>query len=371
MKTAIILLASLLAVPPLTLPAAQTAQARIYCLSLRFQRGSADSGSTLDLSTLAPSTAPNGELAPTFDSPTHVSGFILDFFGFPEPASGDIGFDVPADADANQNGFPDFFETSQAVSGTTAGAYQIAGVDEGQVRATWSRGAGSKDGTCVLGLTSSTFGPLGDFRHSFELIEFVGPLDYTPGTNRISGAVNLTQTGGPSSRLAGPIEFTKSPTNRFNKFSLQHGTWTNALAQRLNFSNDLDSFFRDLQLKTNYFGFVDFEDGDLSTPEVDYSTWQLSIDDANDSNGNGIPDFSDDPVLIATRPPTLGLSLGGTMLEFRIGGQVGRLHEVQQTASLIQTNWETVLSITLANDPQVVTLPLPTNPFNFWRVRVP
>jgi len=157
---------------------AQTAQARIYCLSLRFQQGADQIGSTLDLTTIAPSI--NGELAPTFDAPTHYSGFVLNSLFFLEPISGDLALDVPPYADANQNGFPDFFETSQQVSGTTMGSYRVTGVDRGNASAKWARPAGSKDGTCILTLTSTMgFGKLGDFSHSFELIEYAGPLTYT------------------------------------------------------------------------------------------------------------------------------------------------------------------------------------------------
>src|SRR5438046_5637373 len=110
---------------PSVLPAAQTAQARISCLSLRFQRGSADFGlSTLDLTTS--SSDVNGELAPSFDAPTHFSSFILNYVAFDEPVVGDIAFDVPM-ADLNQNGFPDFFESSQYAGGTTYGADIVRG----------------------------------------------------------------------------------------------------------------------------------------------------------------------------------------------------------------------------------------------------
>src|SRR5206468_9209163 len=113
--------------------AAQTAQARIYCLSLRFQQGTDQIGSTLAFSTIAPSI--NGELAPTFDAPSHYSEFVLDSLFFDEPIPGGIEFDVMPFQDANQNGFPDFFETSQGVSGTTMGSYVITGVDRGNVSA--------------------------------------------------------------------------------------------------------------------------------------------------------------------------------------------------------------------------------------------
>ena len=64
--------------------AAQTAQARIYCQSLRFQQGvyhGLAGDTTLDLSTINqnnlgdPAFPKNGELAPTFSDPDHFSGF--------------------------------------------------------------------------------------------------------------------------------------------------------------------------------------------------------------------------------------------------------------------------------------------------------
>jgi hypothetical protein len=351
--------------------AAQTAQARIYCLSLRFQQGTDQIGSTLGLTTIASSI--NGELAPTFDAPTHFSGFLLDSVIFDGPIPGNIEFDVPPFADANQNGFPDFFETSQGVSRTTVGSYEITGVDRGNVTAKWTRPAGSKDGTCILTLTSTLgFGKM-DFTHSFELIEYAGPLTYTPGVSNVTGAVNFTQTGDPSSQFIGPIRFIKSPTNRFDELNLRPEDWTNASSSlTFHISNDFDSFFRDLDLKTNYFGFVEFDDGDPNTPDdVDYSFWFLSIDDVNDSNGNGIPDFSDDPGSGTVRQPTVLLNLGNTDLSFSISSTIGRTVEIQETTSLSQTNWATVRSFSPTNDPQVVTLPRPTEGTKFWRVRVP
>jgi len=349
--------------------AAETAQARIYCLSLRFQRGQDMFGlSALDLSTISLDT-PNGELAPSFTTPSHFSGFRISDPDTGELVEeGEIDLDTPAFVDANGNGFDDFFEVSQPVTAVSSGIYSSA-VDSGTVRATWGRDAGSKDGTCVLRLTSSMVGLLGDFTHNFELIEYTGPLSYTPGTNRVTGSVNLTQTGDPSSQLTGPIEFIKSPTNRFDKLDLQHAVWTNTVSQTYRISNDIDSFLRDLTLKTNYYGFVDFDDGDPDTTDPDYYTWVLSIDDANDSNANGIPDFTDDVSSTAPRAPFLTMVNGTTNLLLSVSGTVGSVHEVQQTASLSSTNWTLVSSVTLTNDPHTVTLPLPTNMTSFWRVR--
>ncbi|MBI3852275.1 MAG: hypothetical protein HY298_18630 [Verrucomicrobia bacterium] len=340
---------------------AQTAQARLYCWSLRFQQGH-DGSDTEDFSTI--SGTPNGELAPWFGARSHYSGFIAYYFG--APIEGTMYLDVPLTADANGNGFPDFFEVSQGVSGeVTSGEY--TGSESGTVTATWNRAAGSKDGTCVITLEDDIFGTLGDYSHTFELIEYTGPLTYTPGSNAVSGSVNLTQTGNPANQFQGPVAFVKVATNRFNRLTLQAGGWTNAATQMLTFANDL--FLRDLSLLTNYYGYVQFDDGDPNTADPDYWLWELSIDDVNDSDHDGIPDFSDDPV--AARRPMLTLARGTTNLLLTISGDVGRLHEIQQVSTLTSTNWQLVSSITLTNDPQVVSLPLPSSAPSFLRARVP
>jgi hypothetical protein len=360
--------------------AAQTAQARLFCLSVRFQQGiyrGLIGDVTLDLSTINranlgdPATLKNGELAPTFSvsEPDHFSGFVLyDTLLDDVVLVGEIDLDTPAFTDVNGNGFDDFFEVSEAGAGASTGTY-ASFVGSGPIRATWSRAAGSKDGTYALAFGSGQTS-LGTYQGAFEILEYAGPLNYTTDSNKVSGAVNLLQTGAPDNVLAGPIEFTKSPTKRFDELNLKHGVWTNASAHRFNISNDIDSFLRDTFLKTNYFGNVDFDDGDPNTSDTDYRFWFLSIDDVNDSDNDGIPDFSDDPGSGTVRRPTVLLSLGNTNLSFSISSTVGRTVEIQEISSLSQTNWAPVSSFSPTNDPQVVTLPRPTEGTKFWRVRV-
>ena len=149
---------------------------------------------------------------------------------------------------------------------------------------------------------------------SFTLIEYTGPLTYTPGSNTVSAAVNLTQTGNPANTLHGPIVFAKSSTDRFNTLTNQPGVWTNASSQTLSFDNEI--FSRDIPTwPTNYVGYVYFADGDPSTASPDYQLWVLSINDTNDANANGIPDFSDNPASVTPpRAPHLSLAPGSTNL---------------------------------------------------------
>jgi len=357
MKRLLIILTAGLLLSSVICNGALTAQARIYCWSLRFQQGHGTGGVTLDLTTL--SSGFNGELAP-YDQYSQWSWYEL-YYPYFLDMTGTIFVDIPS-TDANGNGFDDFFEVSQGVSATTSGSYSDDyGIGGGTVTATWNRAAGSKDGTCVFNLYDDTYGDLGDYTCPFELIEYTGPLSYTPGSNTVTGSVNLTQTGNAGNYFRGPIAFTKSPTDRFNLLQLQTGAWTNALSQSLSYTNNW--FSRDLPWFTNYYGLVKFADGDPTTGGADYRYWVLSIDDLNDSDHDGIPNFSDDP-----RRPVLTLTRGSTNLLLKISGDVGWPHDIQSVTNVASTNWQAVTSLTLTNDPQTVSLSIPTGP-KFWRAR--
>lgn len=341
--------------------AAQTAQARLVCLSLRFHQGSAGFGSTLNLSSIA--GTPNGELLP--GGVNYVSGIILDAFGY--PVTGTMSVALPPFTDANGNGFDDFFEVSQAVGlSMTAGSYTTY-VSDGTIAAQWSRGADSKNGICVLSLDDNDFGWLGDFVHTFEVLEYTGPLAYTPGSSNVTASLTLTQTGNPANTLQGPALFSKTVPGNFDHLVLRAGDWTNAAAQTLSFLED--ELFRDLSLLTNYYGYVELADGDPNTSGYDYPLWQLSIDDVNDADADTIPDFSDTPSSSSPRHPTLSLARGTTNLLLTISGDVGRLHRVLETTNLAAGNWLTNRSFTLTNDPQTVSLPLAPGGVKFWRVK--
>lgn len=348
----------LVCLDPLNARSAETASGRIWCLSLQFQQGTDSFGDTLDFSTTAGS--PNGELEP-YNGLTYISGFTLDISG--QPITGTMQLNLPPFQDANSNGFSDFFESSQGVGASTSGTYTTP-ISTGSVTASWQRAAGSASGSCVLHLVDSTFGDLGSFNSVFALLEYTGPLLYIPGTNVVTGNLNLAQTGNTSATMQGPFEFVKVATNRFNLLILQAGSWTNESALSLTYTNAL--FAREPPWTTNYFGLVQFADGNPSTPAPDYLVWALSIDDTNDANHNGIPDFSDDPTS-GPPPPALALSSNSTNLLVSLSGAVGHPLELQQASSLPATNWQTVVSITLTNNPQLIALPLPSATSAFWR----
>jgi hypothetical protein len=340
---------------------AETAQARLVCISLRFAEGTTYGG-TLDLSTIG-GPPYNGELM--LSGYTWTSGFAL-YYGGLGSIYGTIYVNLPPFADANNDGINDFFEVSQGVATTVTSGYYTTDISVGTVSATWSRAAGSKSGTCSFDLVDDTYGDLGTYTCPFEVIEYTGPLTYTPGSNTVSASINQTQTGNPANTFQGPIAFDKSTTDRFNTLTNRPGTWTNAALQMLTFDNEV--FTRD-PLWHNYAGYVYFADGDPNTAAPDYQSWALLIDDTNDVNANGIPDFSDVPmVTLPPRAPRLSLAPGATNLWLTISGDVGHTNDIQELDSVTATNWQTTLSLTLTNDPQVVSLSLPSVRMKFWRV---
>jgi hypothetical protein len=373
MKRTLILALTALILLPAIAEAAQTAQARMHCLSLRVHRGSAtDSGGfrwTMDMTTLAAGI--NGELSPDFFNSGYTNSTYVELFDElgDEYFEGALVVDLPDVGDANGNGIFDFFEVSQGISSTSLGYYDINFIGQGGFTATWLREAGSAVGHCVIPIRDP-YNPSRQltFLHAFEILEYTGPLTYTPGTNIVNASVDFTLTGDPLNSLKGPVTFQKSSTNRFNRLTLTSALMTNAVEQVLDLYTPT-TFLRGTTFPTNYQGLVEFNDGDLNTLDDDYFTWMLSINDANDSDGDGIPDFSDDPQSALPRAPLLSLSRTATNLVLRISGDVGRVHQIQEASSVTATEWPTVMSVTLTNDPQFVSLPLPAGLATFWRVR--
>ncbi|MEO6183569.1 MAG: hypothetical protein ABIP71_10830, partial [Verrucomicrobiota bacterium] len=248
-------------------------------------------------------------------------------------------------------------------SGASSGTYNFSGIGSGNASASWSRSAGSDGGSCQL-----NFQGFGSFSHIFNILEYKGPLTYTPGTNNVSGNVDLILTGVPSFQLGGPIAFTKSPGDPHNQLTLQAGAWTNDTPQTFPFFSE--TVTRDQSLKTNYYGYFEFDDWNLDTAEPDYYLWVISIDDRNDADADGIPDFSDDPSVSVNRP-LLALKRASTNLLLTISGNVGQVCQIQEAVTINATNWPTIASVTLTNNSQTVSLPLPSSQTKFWRVRVP
>ena len=278
MKTLPLILIAILSLTPLSLRSAQTASARVYCNSVRVYTGGGGpyGWDELDLTTL--SYGINGELAP-FANPTtytHWSWFEL-YDGLWEVTYGGLlNMNLPAFQDANTNGYDDFFEVSRSVSASSSGVWTFDGVDVYGLSVQWYRSAGSTSGQCTFNLSG-----YGQFTHYFNILEYTGPLTYTPGASVVSGTVDLVRTESPASVFRGPVQFVKVSANPSNQLNLASGYWTNEYSESLFVYPHL--FTRNTLWPTNYRGTIEFQDGDLSTGDEDYFMWTMSITDLNAS----------------------------------------------------------------------------------------
>lgn len=365
LKTTLLLTTICLSLFTSLVEAAQTAQGRMYCLSVRFSEGDGPFGFTF-LNLTGIGSGINGELYPVSgQSRSHFSAIVLRDELFEEEHQGSLFLDVP-NSDGNGDGFPDFLDVSQAVTGSSSGTYSLPGHSSGNVSASWSRSSGSDVGVCELTLQS-----VGTFTHTFNILEYKGPVTYTPGASLVAASVDFTLAGAPDSVLKGPLSLEKSESDPYDELTMDQGSWTNASGTEFFFLSD--TVERDSSWPTNYFGVIEFDDWQMDFPDPDYYLWILSIDDLNDADNDGIPDFSDDASVVAPRTPEISVHPGAGVVVLTISGDVGTACQILESSSLSvfpSTNWPPVLSFTLTNDPHVVSLPI--SPGNkFWRVRVP
>ena len=363
-KYLFLLLAALASLPAIA-GGGEIAQTQVFNGSIRIHTGQCNCGFGLKYymsfsSVYTEETAQaNGELAPLPGGSgfSHWSCLILEDPSLVTSVT-IAGLNLPSDTDANGNGIPDFFENAQGASVTTLGQYQ-SDWGPGTLSAVWSRNPGASQGTMDLSLHDPILGLMGPFHHTFDLLQYSGTLDYTPGASNVSGSIQVTFNQG-GAQMNGAAQFVKCLTNRFNLLILREGSWTRAGDLPLTFTNTMIT--RNPSRPTIYQGVIQSSDGP-------YGSWTLWIQDPNDWNQNGIPDLSDD-LQIATPPrrPTLSLACSATNLLLTIRGDVNHVHLIQEAFSPTSGAWTNAESLMLTSDPQVVSLPLPAGRAKFWRV---
>lgn len=336
--------------------AENTAQIRLYCLSIRAHPGvlGGGLGDTLAFYSGNNPDAPNGELWPLLDDPdfTHTSGLVYRDPSVGNTLAGAIGLKAPEEDDLNGDGVPDFYQVGQGTPlQITSGVFDLE-VDFGPASAAWSRNPGETTGTLELQLIGGEFGALPPFRHTYEIIEYAGTLVYPPGTGTITGRVDLVQVGHPAATLRGPwvVEVTAA-----DAFNVGESSLTNHLGQTVRVSIGLAD--RDPDYAFSYFGALSFFDGDPGTPEVDYELFFMGVDDPNDWNGDGIPDLTDPPPAGGTAP-VLALALAGPeAVRLTLTGEAGRTYGVESRVGLGAGAWGAVTDLTLTNATQSLDLP--------------
>lgn len=376
LRTAVFVLSLL--VCALTLRAEETARFTLRCLSVRFAPTIVNylgTPFTFSLERYSISgVPPNGELRPDFSSSVGDFTQLIGFYemvsrSLPALRSDDILLPLPPFVDANTNGVNDFFEIDQSVPAFSAsGTFEDSQGGRAKYTLTWSRDAGANAGLCELAISSTGLKIDATFPVQFHLLEYSGDLKYTPEETQSTGQVRLQDSENATNFLSGEIKLNKDGADLLD---VAAGSWKDSRGRAFAYQgflpvgNDTSLIER---YGTNYFGLLAFTDGDLDTPQADYLVWALSISDANDANGDGIPDLSDPvvpPQLIP--PPSLALRLEGTKLILSINGTVGKTCTIEQTSDLAGGNWTAAFSAKLMVASQDFILPPPTNNLTFWR----
>lgn len=355
--------------------AAQTAQVRMFCLSVRVEPAtSRQLGLEHTLEFTSADFAPgNQEVYPIFDETfpfTHLTRFRFDGTDFSEPILGELALNTPEELDDNTNGIPDFYEVAAAVPATTLDGIWDSDAGRGTAKVTWQRGAGDYRGTCKIRLVSDDFGALGEFTHAFAILEYGGTLTYTPSLDPVPTvlAVHRIGSGLETNTLLGPLILNRQPTNRLAQFTLAESVVTNQLGLALPISvGDVE---KDSDYSMSYFGAMSFANGDPETPEVDYELFYIGVDDLNDADHDGFPDLTDD-VGNPPSPPRLALAPAGDRWQLTLSGEKGVTYALEFAQTLHPDLWREDRKVTLTETNQVLLLAKPSPAAGFWRLRWP
>ncbi|MHC1764586.1 MAG: hypothetical protein AB9869_09795 [Verrucomicrobiia bacterium] len=253
------------------------------------------------------------ELRPRLDTPGAYEADYLEFV-----SSGYLGYGslvISPQAQSNQYGIPDLVNPAKVFNSDFTGSM----IQDQPVRATRIlrghiyRGAGASLGTISYSVDGITFTNSG----TFQITSNSGTVSYRRGqTNFLTLALSRIDADGT------PLTGTGSTT-----FSIQGDRVT--IASFKFTSTIAGGFVGTIRSSTLvrmggvYSGLLESEDGNIATPWRDFFAMGVVVTDANDSDKDGVPDFSD-----ALNDPKVGLQIkrarsgGAVDLEYR--GTVGK-----------------------------------------------
>lgn len=287
---------------------------------------------------------------------------------------------IPNSGDLDVNLLTDFFEVSKPVNtAQTTGEFELDdGVDvyPGTLKATWNRPADSAFGTCKIQLSIPDFGLINvAFDHTFEILQFKGPITYTVTGTNVDASVKVLRQGA-SGEFSGPW-----PLYQYSRAELgwKSTDWTGPGGYKFQvLANDAlsDTPFSLLRAGNRtsdfYLGAFFLDDGNPTTPFTDeYDLWEVVVIDANDSNSNDIPDLSDIPATGPIgNPPVLSARIVGDRLHLIIEGKAGQSVTLEQRTTLGPGSWATAQTLVLTTDTQEFDLGVPAATVFFIRAKL-
>ena len=288
-----------------------------YCHSLRFLVGTASSaGFNFEMlltsydssaSSLLFDTDASGyaifsnEVSPSFVEPgVYRTDYAL-YVNSKYNAAGTISVTLPT-VDTDQNGIADFLQKNKQVNASVSGnlirqlpflAPEIA--FSGQI----VKSAGANQGTYRFTGRDPDIGNI-TYQGNLFLVNMIGKIKYNRINSTLTIEANLEREGGVVLKYTSLLNYYISDVNTI---SFPAGKFST-----LNQPDSLTKAFVLKRTGNRYLGRLDFEDAYKGTSWPDYTAWQLEIIDANDSDGDGVPDLSDPPVVQS--PPMISVQTG-------------------------------------------------------------
>ena len=277
-----------------TLVAKKTASIKAYGLHAFLDAGISSLGGTLYYTTfdglnswpLNDSGYISGELKrSSAGSSTFVTDYLAaDYYGVYEYGSVSLNFPT---TDSDFNGVPDWLQKNMSVNAAVTGNSQLHYVSQGFLSANanisgkFTRSSGLSSGNYNLTYNISGLGS-GTATGVWYVGFYEGTIEYDETTYSIDA--KTLNAEGRSVSATGTSEFSINDLNNLNigvinltidgeKVQLQAGTLARS--------------------GTVYSGFAKAIDGNPATSWADYVDWYLEIEDPNDTDSDGVPDFTD------------------------------------------------------------------------------
>lgn len=241
------------------------------------------------------------EVSPSFgESGVYRTDYVL-YLNQKYNAAGTISATLPV-ADTDQNGIADFLQKSKQGNVSVSGKLlrQLPSVaPEIVISGQIVRSAGNSQGTYSIGGRDPDIGDI-TYAGNFHLVNLIGKIKYNTTNSTATIEADMEREGGVVLKYSSSLVYYITDANTISFPPSKFST-----------SNQPDSSTKAFVLKrtgNRYLGRLDFEDAYRGTSWPDYTAWQLEIVDTNDSDGDGVPDLSDPPVLQS--PPTISVQTG-------------------------------------------------------------
>jgi hypothetical protein len=312
----------------------ETASAKINSLSVDLQPATEVGAPTVALNFTTPDRSGfpqyqlangvplvSGDLVPSSTTPGlyQATWFPTENGAVPDYGYGTWKFPT---TDADTNGVPDFLQLEMPGTASFSGTFysELLGNPPSAFSGSIQRTAGSTNGTYTL----STGGA--SFTGKTYILQGSGALEYIrePTNSQCLLTLTVPNSQGAVATYSGTANFNASRTNvnnvNFPQFMSITAT-NNASLVLVPFTLS--------RVGNKYRGSVGIIDGNPLTTWADYQHWEIEIVDANDSDGNGVPDLSDIFVWLVIQDQK-----GANQAALTVLGRPGVTYQIQSSADL-------------------------------------